>query len=189
MNDIGEIELIDLGSDAKEYLAEVLSYDNWLCGEIVRNRTVESWNYYRSFLPVSRKFAAPFDYKQGLALPRSAARNALDNLYAKIEGRRDTVLIMDDVMADEAVGHSPFGFKHNGEFYHCIDHTCESSTALTQQVWAASVSWHFVCAVVNNPCALTRTEFVTNIETNLSGRIKELIIGAFDGESFILVSD
>ena len=62
----------------------------------------------------------------------------------------------------------------------------QTESEISEIIWATAVSWHFVCVVVEKAKIIDeRGSFDKFLDDGLVEGVKEIVVGAFDGEGFV----
>ncbi len=179
-------------SSGIKHAISVLDYDNNLC-VIAKKYIVDKKNslIFNSFFNEQINLDKIFNLSQG---GHDSVRDYLPfYLEEKYSKSKNVVIFFDDVMANPKdyivldIGINSLSL--NGEFYRYIYSNDLESDLLRKLIWCVSVSWHFVCVVIDSKEVLPDSMEKMITDSNFEGcDILEVIVGAFDGEGYLHIS-
>lgn len=180
----------ELGALAIAYIRDVLDYDNYLCYCInsCLGSTGANLEIF-SYLPEEFHWDEITDFKNGGVF--SATFDYLEKyLLAQYGQFTNAAIIFDDVMAspsDKFLKELETScFAINGDVYQFVNKLTLEEETLSKIIGATSVSWHFLCVIIETEKLLSKDEFINIFDCNyICQSLKEFVIGAFDGEGFI----
>jgi len=178
----------ELGKKAFSHLADMLSYDNFICQCLSKNVEVFEENIF-AYLSTEFVIENIEDYTQGGQF--DGVQNYLASyILEKYKDRKNCVAIFDDVMASPGDAfleeHKDTQFLCGESVCHYVDLASSNEENLSKTVWATSVSWHFVCIILEIDEELTKEDLSRDLNCEyVIQNIKEIVVGAFDGEGFI----
>ncbi len=184
-------------TNVKNYIDEVLSFNNTICKQaklFISSNDVSYnmelpvlGNIDRTFTPRDGgKIKKEITNSKGVSPVKDMSHWLAHYLYKKII-ELDVICIFDDVMGTEGdlVGFEKTSFinKHEEMVHIACKRNISSKNELMKLIFASKVSWHFVCVIAYTDKGFTTPEYY---ETD-SLKVKEVVIGACDGEAFIVV--
>ena len=202
-----EMRKVKIKESVLTHVNDVLSYDNHLCNSVRKNVTKKAKEFY-AVLPEGVKNESIYDFSNGGVIP--VQRKYIDKnfqceklgdasdwlaayLYKKIKKYHYTC-VFDDVMAVQEDVNS---FEHtsvtvNSEIYHMVCgrniEDIEDIEMIKKLIFAVKVSWHFVCVLIkeerisrDKKNSISMSEFDEYLNSPC-----EVIVGAYDGESFVI---
>jgi hypothetical protein len=180
-----------LGSNANKYIQDALSFDSVLCRcllDVVEFKK-EVIDIY-AFLPSNFDPTKTIDFKTGGVYPK-AVSYLPGHLLEKYGNNRDVLFLFDDVMSSPSDKYllgevDSTVFSIGSEVYHFCNSDTISEKSLDKLIWACGVSWHFICIVLKGETAdLIADKSGEVLCVNIKDNLREIVIGAFDGEGFI----
>lgn len=202
---------IQLDKRALKYVANELQYQNKMSGYLSSHLDLRKGNL-TTFLPFKISDSQLYDFTTGGVLSTiskstpilrdtaylcekktNLASHLATIIHKQLSSYTDLYCIFDDVMmdpGDQDLTRFPKTHKVvENEVYHLIDQSNASLELLLDTINAVSVSWHFLCVIVETPvknffankCNLSDKEFLS-----LFHNIKFVVVGAYDGEGFII---
>ncbi|MEN3160384.1 hypothetical protein ABC502_18600 [Alkalimonas sp. NCh-2] len=196
------MQKIKLNSNVKDYVVDMLSYNNDVC-EFARVFLRGSFPQCYAILPAfvcqdkAEKIAEggiidlQHDFEKAETISSSDVTSWLaEYLFEKINAG-GLFCIFDDVMASasDVEDFREFAvFRERGVFHVACKYNTRTVNDLIKIIYASKVSWHFVCAIAL-PSADAHEFLGDQIEINDSSmKVQEIVLGAYDGESFIILS-
>ncbi|MET1257579.1 hypothetical protein [Aliikangiella maris] len=187
-----------LPDSAIDYVKDVLSYDSPVC-KFAKDTPFEAANTY---LPKETSTNKLESYSSGGIV---SPRKSLTSKYEKVKDTSDwlsnyiyqsmlgdsSYCIIDDVMAsdNELLDNNNTALKYGNGVLHVLNRENTASVEDVRKViFAAKVSWHFVCLVVQVKekfRSKTKTQSDFKLEKDVLS-ITEVIVGAYDGEAYII---
>lgn len=178
-----------LSEKAIIHIKDMLNFDNYMCQCI--NKYTESLDEefeIFAYLPEDYDVNTVDKFKFGGVFSPSPTYLG-DYLMSKFNRHQNFCIVFDDVMANSSdfyIQKEKTVFLYNEEIYHCIDNSNASEELISKIIWATSVSWHFLCVILESEEKLTKNEVAGNFSCDfILNNMKEFIVGAFDGEGFI----
>jgi hypothetical protein len=174
---------MDLGEIGAQHLKWALNYDNRLCNAISSKLDFSTGSVF-AYLPEKQLINDQEDLKRG----RGQVSDYISGYFKDWCG--DKILLFDDVMAspeDKFVDSEDSSILLlEDEVYHIKDVASSDESEISEIIWATAVSWHFVCVVVEKAKIIDeRGSFDKFLDDGLVEGVKEIVVGAFDGEGFV----
>jgi hypothetical protein len=192
-----------LKSIANDYLDDILSFDNLTCS-FARKHIQSKGKILSVTLPKSSNMKGINNYSVGGLLSvkndiedQSKIYNEISDtsgwlasyIFKKIT-KDNCVCIFDDVMGspNDLKGFESTSFIIGSDIVHIASNrNIDVIEDIEKLIFATKVSWHFVCLIVKTNDSLS--EMKDTIEFNIEkdmGFISEIVVGAYDGEAFIV---
>ncbi|WP_131668268.1 hypothetical protein [Psychrobacter pygoscelis] len=169
-----------------EYLEDVLSYENTLAMTLSHLLSNVSNLKHKIYVTIpSNKAVDIKNFKSGgiSNKEKKYIYDYFDRRYINTE----CILIWDDVMAeatDSIIDKYPYVCINN-EIYFYKNFKNTNPQSIVEGINFSKTAWHFIGIICEN--THSEKEVIDNIinSSNLKENLKEIIIGAFDGEGFI----
>lgn len=168
---------------AKEYLLQVLSYENVLCKNLFQ---ICQFSKLTSKIYYDLEINQIDDFRKGGVSILINHTKYINEYLAENYQRQHCYLVFDEVMTNSYelwFGDRDYFILNHNEVYFFYDMD-NSLYQYEEMINFSQQPWHLVGIVVENKLNISMPKIISEIDL-LNKHLKEIIIGAFDGEGYI----